>query len=167
MQVPSTLSSLWKQRRRWARGQGEALHEHFGTILHLRLWRIWTVPLETFLSLAWVVGLVVALIAATLAFLFADGPTIFGFGLAWGVAISFVCMLQLPFAVGIEARYDRPALLVFLLGPLYPLGYWAISAAAANVPTHASIAESSVSMKFSWTGKGEPSPKRYIPASKD
>lgn len=27
MQVPSTLSSLWKQRRRWARGQGEALHE--------------------------------------------------------------------------------------------------------------------------------------------
>jgi hypothetical protein len=47
------------------------------------------------------------------------------------VAISFVCMLQLAFAVGIEARYDRPALLVFLLGPLYPLGYWVISAAAA------------------------------------
>ena len=131
MQVPSTLSSLWKQRRRWARGQGEALHEHFGTILHLRLWRIWTVPLETFLSLAWVVGLVVALIAATLAFLFADRPTIFGFGLAWAIAIAVVCLLQLAFAVGIEARYDRPALFVFLLGPLYPLGYWAISAAAA------------------------------------
>ncbi len=29
MQVPSTLSSLWKQRRRGARGQGEVLHEHF------------------------------------------------------------------------------------------------------------------------------------------
>ena len=131
MQVPSTLSSLWQQRRRWARGQGEALHEHFGTILHLRLWRIWTVPLETFLSLAWVVGLVAALIAATLAFIFVDGPTVFGFGLAWGIGIALVCMLQLAFAVGIEARYDRPALLVFLLGPLYPLGYWVISAAAA------------------------------------
>jgi poly-beta-1,6-N-acetyl-D-glucosamine synthase len=131
MQVPSTLSSLWKQRRRWARGQGEALHEHFGTILHLRLWRIWSVPLETFLSLAWVVGLALALIAASVAFLFVDRPTIFGFGLAWGIAIAVVCMLQLAFAVGIEARYDRPALLVFLLGPLYPLGYWAISAAAA------------------------------------
>ena len=39
MQVPSTLSSLWKQRRRWARGQGEVLHEHFGTMLHPRRWR--------------------------------------------------------------------------------------------------------------------------------
>jgi poly-beta-1,6-N-acetyl-D-glucosamine synthase len=130
MQVPTTLSGLWKQRRRWARGQGEALHEHLWEILSPRQWRIWTVGIETFMSLAWVVCLVFALIAAVLA-LFMDRPTIFGFGLAWGIGISIVCMLQLGFAVGLEARYDRPALLVFLLGPLYPLGYWAISAAAA------------------------------------
>jgi biofilm PGA synthesis N-glycosyltransferase PgaC len=130
MQVPVTLSSLWKQRRRWARGQGEALHEHFKTILRRRLWRLWTVAIETLLSLVWVVALAAALVVATVAFL-VDRPTILGFGLAWGIAIAIVCMFQLAFAIGIEARYDRPAILVFLLGPLYPLGFWVVSAVAA------------------------------------
>ena len=130
MQVPSNLSSLWRQRRRWARGQGEVLHEHFGTILRRRSWSIVTVALGAALSLAWVVGLVLALTAATLV-LFIDPPTTYGYGIAWGIAIAFVATAQLAFAVGIEARYDRPALLAFLLGPLYPLGFWAITALAA------------------------------------
>jgi poly-beta-1,6-N-acetyl-D-glucosamine synthase len=130
MQVPTTLSGFWKQRCRWARGQGEVLHEHLWTILSPRLWRIWSVGIETILSLAWVVGLVLGAIAVVLAFVI-ERPTVLGLGLAWGIGIAFVCMLQVAFAVGIEARYDRPALVVFLLGPLYPLGYWAISAAAA------------------------------------
>jgi poly-beta-1,6-N-acetyl-D-glucosamine synthase len=130
MQVPPTLSTLWKQRRRWARGQGEVLHDHFATTLRLRSWRIWTVALDSALSLLWVVCIALALIAATIALLL-DRPTVFGLGLAWGIAISVVACAQLAFAVGIEARYDRAAALVMLLGPLYPLGYWAISAAAA------------------------------------
>ena len=130
MQVPSTLSSLWLQRRRWARGQGEVLHEHFGTVLRGRSWRVWSVALETTLSLLWVVCLALSLIVAALAF-FVDPPEIIGFGLAWGIGIALVATLQLAFAVGIEARYDRPAVFVFLLGPLYPLGFWAVSALAA------------------------------------
>ncbi len=64
MQVPPTLSSLWLQRRRWARGQGEVLHEHSGTILHRRSLRIWNFAIESGLSLLWVVCLALALIAA-------------------------------------------------------------------------------------------------------
>jgi biofilm PGA synthesis N-glycosyltransferase PgaC len=130
MQVPSTLSSLWRQRRRWSRGQSEVLHDHFGTILRPRSWRIWIVALGAALSLAWVVGLVLALLLATLA-LFLDRPTMFEFGLAWGIAVAVVATVQLAFAVAIDARYDRPAAFAFFLGPLYPLGYWAITALAA------------------------------------
>ena len=130
MQVPSTLSSLWRQRRRWARGQGEILHEHFGATLRRPSWRILSVALGAALSLAWVVGLALAVVFAILA-LFIDLPTLFGFALSWGIAIAVVGILQLAFAVGLEARYDRPALLAFLLGPLYPLGFWAVSALAA------------------------------------
>jgi poly-beta-1,6-N-acetyl-D-glucosamine synthase len=130
MQVPSTLSSLWRQRRRWGCGQGEVLHEHFRKALRRQSWRFWTVVLGAVLSLAWVVGLVLAVIAATIAF-FIDPPTSFGLGLACGIAIAFIATAQLAFAVALEARYDRPALFPFLLGPLYPLGFWAISALAA------------------------------------
>jgi biofilm PGA synthesis N-glycosyltransferase PgaC len=130
MQVPPNLSSLWLQRRRWGRGQGEVLHEHIGTVLRRRSWRVLCVALGAGLSLAWVVGLLLALIAATLGLLIGH-PTVFGFGLACGIALALVSILQLALAVGIEARYDRPALLAFLLGPLYPLGFWAITALAA------------------------------------
>lgn len=39
--------------------------------------------------------------------------------------------IQLLFALRIDLRNDRRAALVFLIGPLYPLAYWAIAAAAA------------------------------------
>ena len=58
-------------------------------------------------------------------------PSIVGLGLAWGIAIAVVATLQLAFALGLNARYDRLAILVFLLGPLYPVAFWLFSAAAA------------------------------------
>ena len=39
--------------------------------------------------------------------------------------------LQLAFALTIDFTYDRRAWLAFLVGPLYPVAYWAVSAAAA------------------------------------
>lgn len=41
-------------------------------------------------------------------------------------------MIQLGFALVVERPYDRRAAFAFLLGPLYPAGYWAISASAAG-----------------------------------
>ena len=41
MEVPSSLRALWAQRTRWARGQGEVLHVHFGEVLRWRNHRMW------------------------------------------------------------------------------------------------------------------------------
>jgi biofilm PGA synthesis N-glycosyltransferase PgaC len=131
MQVPDGLSSLWAQRCRWARGQGEVLHEHLGRVVRWRQRGMWLIALESVLSLVWVVAWALALTLAAID-LFAPGwHTIFGFALAWGVAIAVVCSVQLAFALSIDSRYDRRALRAFLLGPLYPLFFWAISALAA------------------------------------
>ena len=76
-------------------------------------------------------ALVLAVVAAVLEALFGGVSTLFGFGLQWGIAIAVVCTAQLLFALGVQARYDRRAVLAFALGPLYPLGYWMLAAAAA------------------------------------
>ncbi len=131
MEVPTTLPSLWAQRKRWARGQGEVLHTYFRTVMRWRNRRLWALAGEGILSLAWVLGLVVAFLLSLLDLILGDRLPILRFGLAWGIAIGVVAAVQMVFALSIEHRYDRRAALAFFLGPLYPLGYWTISAAAA------------------------------------
>ena len=57
MQVPSTLRALWAQRKRWARGQGEVLHAHFGQVFRWRHHRMWLLAFESLASLLWVLAL--------------------------------------------------------------------------------------------------------------
>ena len=69
-------------------------------------------------------------VAATIA-LFTGRYSVFGFGLAWGVAIAVVAIAQLMLALLLEHRYDPLSLRAFLLGPFYPLAYWVLNAIAA------------------------------------
>jgi poly-beta-1,6-N-acetyl-D-glucosamine synthase len=131
MEVPSNLRSLWAQRRRWARGQGEVLHAQLRPMLRWRNRRLWPLAFEAVASLAWVTLLALALAATTIAFLAGSGPPIAEVGVAWGISIAVVATLQLAFALSIDARYDRRAALAFLLGPIYPIAYWLASAVAA------------------------------------
>jgi poly-beta-1,6-N-acetyl-D-glucosamine synthase len=131
MEVPSTLRALWAQRKRWALGQGEVLRRHFGAVMRWRNRRLWLLAIEGSASLVWVVALAVSLIAAGLALVSGAGLGVFGFSLAWGIAISVVATLQLAFALTSDFPYDRRAAIAFVIGPLYPIAYWLISAAAA------------------------------------
>jgi biofilm PGA synthesis N-glycosyltransferase PgaC len=134
MEVPSRLPALWAQRRRWARGQGEVLHVHLREVLRWRQRRMWPLALEAVGSLFWVVcllGFTVAEAVQVVLPLASVHVSLVSLELSWAVALAVVGSVQLAFALTIDFTYDRRASLAFLVGPLYPIAYWAISAAAA------------------------------------
>ena len=128
MQVPSRVPTLWAQRTRWARGQGEVLHEHLRTIAAWRNRRMWAIGLESVASLLWVTAIALALVFSLLS---TDSVDLFDFGMAWGIAIAVVATLQLVVALALGFPYDHSDLRAFLLAPPYLLLFWIVSACAA------------------------------------
>ena len=131
MQVPASMRALWAQRRRWARGQGEVLHVHLAEVSRWRNHRMWLLSLEGLASLIWIVVLVAALVTAALAIFVSEVDNVFGFALAWGIAISVR-------GRGPDGRSAQPR--AGLRPDHHPavtsrsrlsLGYWIISAVAA------------------------------------
>jgi biofilm PGA synthesis N-glycosyltransferase PgaC len=135
MEVPSTLRALWAQRRRWARGQGEVLHVHLRELVRWRHRRLWPLAFEGLASLAWVVLVaafyVLLIVSSAFTDLAAETIGAMAAFFAWGFAVAVVATVQLTFALSIDFTYDRRAAAAFLFGPLYPIAYWMISAAAA------------------------------------
>ena len=95
MEVPSDMRALWAQRRRWARGQGEVVHVHLREVLRWRNRRLWPLVLESTVSLVWVFALVLATLVTIVAATGAGGLPTLVLGLAWGIAVSLVAVLQL------------------------------------------------------------------------
>jgi biofilm PGA synthesis N-glycosyltransferase PgaC len=131
MEVPSTLSALWAQRKRWARGQGEVLHQHAGAVCRWRHRRMWLVAVESIASLLWINLLALTLLLVAIRLTVGVELEVFGSGLGWGIAISVIATLQLSVALALERSYDRWMLRAFLFGPLYPLLYWLVSGLAS------------------------------------
>jgi biofilm PGA synthesis N-glycosyltransferase PgaC len=132
MQVPSTLPALWAQRKRWARGQGEVLNVHLGQVMHWRNRRMWMVSVESLASMLWVVLLTVSFVLAVFTAIFRGfGHDLFGFGLAWGIAIAVLAIIQLSVALSLEYDYDPTSLRALVVAVLYPVGYWVVGGLAA------------------------------------
>jgi len=156
MQVPSTLRALWAQRKRWARGQGEVMRRHFGSVLRWRNRRLWPLALESAASLLWVSALALSLLLTVFGLLADADVDPFGLGLAWGIAISVIATIQLAFALTIDLYNDRRAMLAFLLGPLYPIAFWMISAAAALRSQTVGLARGPADADVTWDVPREP-----------
>ena len=131
MQVPTTVSALWAQRKRWARGQGEVLHTHARDVVRWRNRWLWPLLIESCGSLVWVLLLGASLILTVVTLAIGDEVAVLDLSIAWGVTLSVIAVLQLSFALGIDLANDRLAPRAFLLGPIYPLAFWLFSAAAA------------------------------------
>ena len=131
MQVPASLRALWMQRKRWARGQGEVLHVHFSEASRWRNRRMWLLSVEGLASLIWVIALLASLVFAVLGVLLDEGQNLFGFAFAWGIAISLVATIQMIVALNLEHSYDRSILRALVVGALYPVAFWLVSATAA------------------------------------
>lgn len=135
MEVPATLGSVWAQRRRWARGGAEVLHDHWREVMRWRHRRLWPLALEQAGSLGWVVVFLVATVVGVIGLITApevEVPIVL-MALAWGVAVALIATIQLAVGLTIRFPHDRFAVLAFLLAPLYPLAYWMMSAAASLV----------------------------------
>jgi poly-beta-1,6-N-acetyl-D-glucosamine synthase len=131
MEVPPTLSALWAQRKRWARGQGEVLHTYFREVIRPRNRQMWLIAAESLASLLWVVGLVLSLVLAVLNVIFGRDLGFFAFGLAWGAGIAAVATVQLLVALMLRHRFDHWGARALLVGAIYPVAFWIVSASAA------------------------------------
>lgn len=136
MQVPPTLTELWKQRRRWARGLAQVLIRHRSLLKSWRERRLWPVFFEAALSILWAYTFLfmsVYWVASHLASYAPLGaspiPNI------WGMMIATACLTQLLAGVLMDRRYDPGLGKRFAVAIFYPLIYWMLMSLITSIYT--------------------------------
>ena len=140
MIVPASVSSLLRQRIRWARGLSEVLVKYAPsrkTPLNRRQWPLYA---DAVLSIAWWHLLVMLMIFVALAPLI---PSILSGELQqfpWGftAAIVIASIAQSTVGLLLDRRYDRSAMQALAIAPWYPLFYWflvGITSVIVTLPT--------------------------------
>ncbi len=129
MTVPSTLSGLISQRRRWSRGLMQVLHKHRDVILHWKYRRMWPIFVESGLSILWSACFVV-LTALWIVSYAAGYPPIGAHPIPnlWGMVIASLAMLQLLAGTLMDRRYDPDTLKYYPYAVYYPIAYWMLLA---------------------------------------
>jgi len=132
MEVPETLDTWWRQRKRWARGMGQVLRRNAPILLNWRTRRLWPVYLEATASALWsylfVVLVTFWLIAYPAHVLNLGANPIPGF---WGMLIASIAITQTLCGVWLDGTYDPRVRRYLWWAPLYPLIYWALTALVA------------------------------------
>ena len=128
-----TWRALWQQRRRWSRGLGRTVREHFGGVLRKGATHI-PVALITVLGAAWLwASLAVGIARGTrIALHMSRGEPFFHPALSEprrglrGICFGFF-IIQLLIAILLERARWRLYPKLFLLAPLYPIYFWGVS----------------------------------------
>lgn len=129
MTVPSTLSGLFSQRRRWSRGLMQVLHKHRDVMLHWKYRRMWPIFVESVLSILWAACFVVLTVLWIVSYA-AGYPPVGAHPIPnlWGMMIATLAMLQLLAGTLLDRRYDPDTLKYYPYAVYYPIVYWMILA---------------------------------------
>ncbi|MFZ9668923.1 MAG: glycosyltransferase [Solirubrobacterales bacterium] len=140
MVVPETLSDLWRQRIRWARGLVEVLKANPGVLGHWRNRRHWPTYLEAAVSIIWWYLLVFLFLVLVFAEAARAVSTVDLTPIPWGwtAIVLTAAVVQLTFGILLDRKYDRTATSGLAVLPWYPLVYWLVTGiptAITAVPT--------------------------------
>ena len=130
MRVPTTFSTLVRQRRRWALGLGQVLRRHGPSVfLSWRCRRMWPVATEAVLSITWAY-LFVILSSFWVVTALLGHPTlgVSPFPGMWGMVVATLAIVQLSVGIALDRRYDRALLRDAPVTVIYPLIYWMLMA---------------------------------------
>lgn len=129
MTVPSTLSALFSQRRRWSRGLMQVLHKHRDVILHWKYRRMWPIFIESAMSILWSICFVVLTVLWIVSYA-AGYPPLGAHPIPnlWGMTIATLAMLQLLTGTLLDRRYDPDTLKYYPYAVYYPIVYWMLLA---------------------------------------
>jgi len=134
--MPETLSGLWSQRLRWARGGVEVLLNHGRSVLTWRKRRMWGVLLEYVASVAWAYVMLAIMVLWVLGNFIAlpESLRVDSILPRWhGVVLAVVCLLQFAVSLMIERRYEQKLARHFYWIIWYPLAFWMIGMFTAVV----------------------------------
>lgn len=129
MTVPSTLSGLVSQRRRWSRGLMQVLRKHREVITHWKFRRMWPIFIESSMSIVWSACFVTLTLLWAVSY--ASGyPPVGAHPIPnlWGMVIATLAMLQLLTGTLMDRKYDPDTLKYYPYAVYYPIIYWVILA---------------------------------------
>jgi len=143
MRVPSTLSGLWRQRKRWAIGLAQVLRRYFVQAIQWRSRRLWPIIAESILSILWAY----CFVALTILWIFCytiGYPPVGASPIPnwWGMLIGTMCLVQLATGVLLDRRYDNDISFYYFAAVFYPLIYWILMAIVTAVATPPAILQS-------------------------
>jgi biofilm PGA synthesis N-glycosyltransferase PgaC len=140
MQVPETLSALYRQRKRWATGLAQVLRRNAPMFGDWRSRRLWPVFIEAILSVTWAYTAVTMISFWALSYAVGFEPLganpLPNF---WGMVIATVALVQLGVGVWLDRHYNRRVGRFYLWAAMYPLFYWMLMLVITVIATPAAL----------------------------
>jgi len=136
--VPETLSELWHQRLRWARGGAEAAIKYASQMHNWAVRRMWPVYIEFWVSVVWCYAMLLTIILFLLTWAIPEyippALTVSSMVPEWtGVVLAVTCLLQFAVGLSLDSHYERGLFVNLYWAIWYPMIYWGLSCLATIV----------------------------------